>query len=218
GARAVIRFSGSSVQLLAATGPDAGTATIRLDATTAILVDLYRPRSGMATIVYSKTRLKAGAHTLTVTATGARTARSRGTWVRLDAVKAGATLLQETSAAWTTTFRRVATSAASLGSYDTEHQIAAGDNGGKAAYQSTFYGSGITVYVTKTAASGSADVLIDGRKVGSIDLYSPTAKYKVAAFTKTLANGQHTITISLTGTKSAKAKGTDVGVDYLIVK
>ncbi|MDQ1709799.1 MAG: hypothetical protein QOG49_1184, partial [Frankiaceae bacterium] len=47
---------------------------------------------------------------------------------------------------------------------------------------------------------------------------SAVAKYKVAAYTKTLVGGQHTIAIILTGTKAAAAKGTDVALDYLIVK
>ncbi len=216
GARATIKFTGTSAQLLAATGPDSGIATVRIDNLPPVAVNLYRPRAGHRTVVFNKAGLKAGAHTMTVTVAGTKAAQSRGTAVNLDAVKAGSTLLQENHSSWTTSFRRVSATTASGRSYDTERQVAAGDTGGKAAYSATFTGTSVTAFFTKTATSGRADIVIDGKKVGSVDLYSRTTAYKVAAFTTTLSPGSHTITISLTGAKATASKGTDVGLDYLM--
>ena len=213
-----MKFTGTSVQLLAATGPDSGIATVRVDSLPPVAVNLYRTRAGHRTVVFSKAGLRSGAHTLTVTVTGTKARQSRGTSVNLDAVKAGATLLQETHSAWTSSFRRISAAAASGRSYDTERQIATGDTGGKASYSAAFTGTSVTAYFTKTATSGRADILIDGKKVGTVDLYSRTTAYKVAAFTRTLTSGNHTITITLTGAKATASKGTDVGLDYLSVK
>jgi hypothetical protein len=79
-----------------------------------------------------------------------------------------------------------------------------------------FTRTGITWITRKGPSQGIAAVTIDGVKKGNINLYSASPQ----GFSQTysgLAAKHHTITVTVTGTKSVLSSGTNVAIDAFIV-
>ena len=83
-----VKFGGTKVTLVACKSSISGLADIYLDGTKVKSVDLYRASSSCGE-VWSKTGLTDGLHTLEVKVTGKKSSKSGGTYVGVDAVKAG---------------------------------------------------------------------------------------------------------------------------------
>ena len=58
-----------------------------------------------------------------------------------------------------------------------------------------------------------AQVQIDGGAAKEIDLYSPTTVYQPIVYTASLADGQHTLTVTVTGRKNAASTSARIVVD-----
>ncbi|MFJ9027693.1 N-acetylmuramoyl-L-alanine amidase [Streptomyces sp. NPDC102274] len=95
--------------------------------------------------------------------------------------------------------------------------------GGKSATSSaknaslswTFTGRSVAWVVSRASTSGQAYVYLDGTKVATVDLKSPTTKYRDAIFTRTWASSaKHTIKIVVVGTSGRPTLTTD-GIVYL---
>ncbi|MFE2596052.1 N-acetylmuramoyl-L-alanine amidase [Streptomyces sp. NPDC059396] len=79
----------------------------------------------------------------------------------------------------------------------------------------TFTGKSAAWVVSRAATSGQAYVYVDGVKVATVDLKSPTTKYRDAIWTKTWsASAKHTVKIVVVGTTGRPAITTD-GLVYL---
>jgi len=76
-----------------------------------------------------------------------------------------------------------------------------------------FNGTGIKWIVLKAKMLGKAKVYIDGRYKGMVDLYSPTARYRIALQKTGLTPGDHTITIVVSGQKNPSSTGYYVDID-----
>jgi hypothetical protein len=70
------------VDWLATTGPDRGTATVSVDGKYVTTIDSFASTLTASHVLYSAAGLALGAHTITVTATGAP--RSTGSWIEID--------------------------------------------------------------------------------------------------------------------------------------
>jgi hypothetical protein len=71
--------------------------------------------------------------------------------------------------------------------------------GATASY--TFTGSQVAWITARGPTRGSARVYVDGRRVGTVDLYSPTLQTRRAVYTYSWAtDGRHRITIRVSGT------------------
>ena len=100
------------------------------------------------------------------------------------------------------------------------------DSGGSIAYlfstgsvAMTFTGTSVQLVGRATPSSGTAQVVIDGRAVATVDQYSSSTRYRVVSFgSSTLAAGQHTITVSRTGQKNSSSTGTNIVVDAFVVE
>ena len=81
-----------------------------------------------------------------------------------------------------------------------------------------FTGTHLSWIAKKSPVYGQAQVTLDGRRLGLVDLYSasPTWRQKVWG-TGPLKSGSHTVTIAWTGLKRAAARGTNVDVDAIEV-
>ena len=65
---------------------------------------------------------------------------------------------------------------------------------------------------------GITDVFIDGTKVASVDLYSPSIQFKQVLFQRSgLSAGEHTIKIVRSGTKNSSSTGTVQRLDAFVV-
>lgn len=219
GSSASFTFSGTTVSLLGRKAPDGGRADVYLDGVRKATLDFYRSTTQWKAPMWSASGLAAGTHTVKVVVLGTRQAASTGTWVYLDAFVVGAVSHEETSASIRQAFRRVSTSSAFDGSYDTVDHVASGDSAGVPTYRLRFRGTDLVIYGTRSPASGRATVYIDGVSRGTIDLYSASTAYKVTLFdSPALTDGLHTLEIRATGTKATASKGTQVALDRIVLK
>lgn len=77
-----------------------------------------------------------------------------------------------------------------------------------------FVGNRVAVIGGKGPNFGSAEVLIDGAVAGVVDLYSPSMVTQTTVFDSgVIPAGAHTVTVRVTGVKSAGSTGTYVAVD-----
>ncbi|MFN8007377.1 MAG: fibronectin type III domain-containing protein [Terriglobia bacterium] len=86
----------------------------------------------------------------------------------------------------------------------------------------SFSGDDVTYVFTKDGFRGIANVKVDGLDKGNLDLYTPSGPnlnklFQVAKSYSGLGAGNHTIEITLTGTKNGSSGGFTVDVDALIV-
>jgi len=218
GATETLRFTGSSVSLLATRGPDGGYANVHVDSRAAAKVSFYAAARQYQRAVYTLSGLNSGAHTLVVSVLGTRPRASSGAYVYVDGAGVGATSVDDSNAAWTARFRKVTTSNAFGGSYDTESFTAAADSGAMPLYRLTFAGTHAAVYATRTPRSGKAYVSIDGVRVATIDLYSASTSYRANVFSsRTLTSGSHTIVVTFAGTHRSGSGGTGVSLDQVSI-
>jgi hypothetical protein len=119
----------------------------------------------------------------------------------------GALLNQESSAASSYRWKRVASTKALGGSYVVEHRA-----GATAAW--TFTGTAVTWITATGPRSGRAQVWVDGVKKRAVNNYAAGAHWKVARSISGLSANAHTVKIVVLGRKGAKgATDTQVVVD-----
>ena len=209
GSRAVFTFTGTTVSWIAVGGPAMGQAQVLIDGVSKGTVDLYRSTTSAVTSTYPKLAKKT--HTLTIVVLGTHNAASTGNTVTVDAFKVGTALTQEVSGKvqWGS-WKNIANKAANGGTVRS-----AGTAGASMTW--TFTGTGVDWITASGTAYGQARVLIDGVDKGVVDLYGSAQKWKVVKPYTGLTSGQHTLTISVLGTKAGASKGTAVVVDAVVV-
>jgi len=101
---------------------------------------------------------------------------------------------------------------------------AAKDSGGSVSFATRaataslrFTGSRIAWISRTSPSSGSNDVYLDGKKVATVDRYSPTTAYQQTVYSAAVASGTHTIEVRYTGAKHAKSTSANVMVDAFLV-
>jgi len=85
GSNVTVPFRGTAVNWIGYLGPDAGIATVQVDAGTPTEVDLYSPTAKFQPVVFNAKGLADTNHTLTVTATGRKNAAASAARVVVDA-------------------------------------------------------------------------------------------------------------------------------------
>jgi hypothetical protein len=82
----------------------------------------------------------------------------------------------------------------------------------------TFIGDEVALAARRGPNAGRAAIYADGALVGTIDLYSATAKWRqITIDVSFLTNGSHRLEVRALGTKNAKSTGTKVGIDAFVV-
>lgn len=82
----------------------------------------------------------------------------------------------------------------------------------------SFTGRSVAWVASETPNRGKAEVWIDGNKVSTVDLYSPSAQNRRIVFSKSWATSDpHTLSVVLLGTKNADSGSTRVDVDAFLV-
>ena len=81
-----VPFRGTGISWIGYRGPDAGIANVAIDGGTPTQVDLYAPAATYQPVVFTKTGMTDGSHTLTITATGQKNASSSAARVVVDAL------------------------------------------------------------------------------------------------------------------------------------
>ncbi|MGQ0467388.1 MAG: S8 family serine peptidase [Sporichthyaceae bacterium] len=81
----------------------------------------------------------------------------------------------------------------------------------------TFTGTQIAWIATPGKDHGKAEVYVDGKSRGTVDLYASSTQHRRIVFTAKLAPGTHTITIKVLGKHGSKATTSYVDVDAFTV-
>ncbi len=198
GAVAVVKFTGTSIELLGRTGPAYSTALISLDGAGPELVDLHGDTNEFKSIYSNPSPLEYKEHTLTIQATG-YDATSGGYALSIDALKITGTM---TEAAKTTRVQQTNPMFAYEGRWATRYISAASygsfkyANSPGAAVTVTFDGT-FFAWVAKVGPTyGRALVSVDDGEPTTVSLYSSRNAYKRQVFaTGLLDPGTHHVTI-----------------------
>jgi hypothetical protein len=109
------------------------------------------------------------------------------------------------------TWKTSANAAASGGTYTFA-------NAGGAKVTIRFVGTRLSLIAKKSSRYGKANITLDGKTLGAIDLYNIDAAYQKKVWgTGTLKPGTHTVVIVWTGTKRTAATDTNINIDCVLV-
>jgi SpoIID/LytB domain protein len=221
GARYTAIFQGTTVSWVGTTGNRAGKADVALDGTHMATIDLYSPATRHKVAVWSTTGLSASAtHTLVVTVLGTHRRASAGSYVYVDAIGVGGSLLAVPRPPVWKRCEQNSSFVGYRGAWKTS--ALAGLSGGTHAYSHdtsataafTFAGTQVRWIGRRAANCGKAWVSVDASAPVLVDLYSAKALNQQRLFeSPALPPGTHTLTVRVAGTKSAKATGDYVDVD-----
>lgn len=76
---------------------------------------------------------------------------------------------------------------------------------------------GVSFVSTKAADRGRVDIYLDGKRLGTVDLYSSATQLRQTMFARVLDPAvAHTLEVRVLGTKHASSKGTRVDVDAIV--
>ena len=196
---------GTSVNVVARTGPTFGNANVNIDGVNKGPLDLYAAAPGGLSHAYLG--LTNAAHTVVIKVLGTKNVASTGTDVSLDAFVVGAATAQESAPAVVyDTWKNAKSANADGGSYRLASLASA-----RASV--TFTGTRIDWITVKGKAYGKAGVTIDGVAKGTVDLYAAATAWKSLVSYSGLSAGTHTMVIQVLGLKNVAATGTKVVVD-----
>ena len=82
----------------------------------------------------------------------------------------------------------------------------------------TFEGTAVTYVFTRAPNRGAAEIIMDGKSLGTVDLYSPTIHWQTRQEYQGLSPGRHTIEVRVAGQKTAASQGIFVDVDAFEVR
>jgi len=118
----------------------------------------------------------------------------------------GPTQLEEDAAGLAYAWRRVPSPGALGGSYVEERSPGA-------TYSISFAGRSAVWHTVAGRSQGRAEVSIDGRSRGVFDQYAPSKRSRVARTFSGLGPGWHRLTVTVLGTRSRRARDSQVAVD-----
>ncbi|MFD5922792.1 glycoside hydrolase family 2 TIM barrel-domain containing protein [Kitasatospora sp. NPDC058201] len=213
GATAQLTFTGTGVDFYSAMNTNLGIVKVYIDGTLASTIDLYKGWRVPAQMVFSSGPLAYGQHTIKVECTGTKNASATGTYALIDAFEVVNSVIDNTSdrisysGAWT---------------HAAGQPWSTGDLNGTESYSNqtgdtataTFRGTGIRVIAPKNGHHGIVEISIDGAAPTQVDLYAPAKQFQQTVFERTgLPDGEHTITVRVTGNKNTSSSGTYAVID-----
>lgn len=218
GSSVTVTFSGTYLAWIAKKSPAYGRALVIVDGAASSYVDLYSSTTGYKKKVWDSGLLPSGLHTVRIQWTGQRSVPSGGTNISVDAFDVAGTLKSATryeqtdsrllwSGAWTT----ASSSYYSGGSFRYTKRSGS-------SVTVNFTGVRLTLIGKKAPNYGIARVSVDGGPPVSVDFYSASTLYKQKVWsTPFLAPGDHSVTITCSGTKRSAARGTNINLDAVDV-
>jgi hypothetical protein len=216
GASASYTFKGTGVSVLGTRMKDGGYAAMYIDgAKQTSTASFFSAKTRYRKVIWSKSGLANGWHTIQVRVLGTKPAAASDRWVYLDGFQVGTTQVDQVNSTVTETFARVKASTASGGTYDTVSHATTGDTAGQPSYSLQFRGTGVSVYAVKSKTASKAAFYVDGRLDSTVDLRSTSTYVTSIASFSGLADKVHTLRIDVVGTKTGA--GSSVGIDYLRV-
>jgi hypothetical protein len=212
--RATLTFNGSGVTWVGLQGPQAGIAKVYLDGVYQVDVDCYASTETVQALLFARTGLAAGAHTLAIEATGTGNPAATDAFIAVDAfdvegVPGGR--VQETGLPVTLY----------TGDWFQGHMERPW-SGGTAALSASagshatlmFTGTGVSWIGFQGPQAGIARVSLDGAQVAEVDTYAAAEQLQAVLFTRSgLTADTHILTIEVTGTRNPAATEAFIVVD-----
>jgi len=213
-ARATLIFSGTGVSWLGLRGPQTGIARVYLDGVSQVDVDCYASTETVQAVLFTRSGLPAGAHTLAIEATGNRNPAATDAFIAVDAfdvegVPGGRVqemglptivytddwIQGHTERAWS---GGTAALSSSAGSHATL----------------LFTGTGVSWIGFRGPQAGIARVSLDGVQLPDVDTYAAAEQLQAVLFTRSgLTADLHFLTIEVTGTRNPAATDAFIVVD-----
>jgi hypothetical protein len=221
GGQARFRFTGTTVHWIGFRAPWAGIARVYVDDVFDSEIDLYSASEQVQAVIFSRTGLTSGTHTLTVESTGRKNPASADYAVVVDAFDVAVaspppvagTRAEETalslSAGWTTdtgTTRAWSGGAATISATPGAQATA------------TFVGTEVRWIGLRGPQMGIARVYLDGAFQATVDTFASREIQGVVYTATGLAAGRHTLRIDVTGAQNAASTGAAIAVDALDVR
>lgn len=221
GVNLTVMFKGSSVSWIATTGNHMGKADVSLDGTRLATVDLYASSTHYKVAAWTKAGLSADAtHTLVIKVLGTHRTASGGAYVAVDAIDVLGTLIavprppvwKRYDQSSSTVSRSVGWSTSALtglwgGTHLYSHETSA-------SVTFTFTGTRCRWIGKRASNYGKAWASVDGATPVLVDLYATKSLNQQRLFeSAVLAQGTHTLTIRVVGTKNAKSTYHYVDID-----
>ncbi|MET9730113.1 glycoside hydrolase family 2 TIM barrel-domain containing protein [Streptomyces sp. NPDC006458] len=214
GDKAEFTFTGTGVGFYSAKADNLGIVKISVDGRQEALLDLYGPGKLPAQLVFRSAALPYGRHTITVECTGSKNAESKDTFVVVDAFRAVSTVIDDASpgvryaGSWTH-----ADASEPFTSEDLGHTESFSNNADDTA-TAAFHGTGVRVICPKGPNLGIVAISVDGGPVTEVDLYASAKQFQQRVFERTgLSQGEHTVTVRVTGRKNAASADAYVSLD-----
>lgn len=214
GSSASYTFNGTGISVLGTRMQSGGYAAVYLDGLKQTsTASFYSAKTAYRKVVWSKSGLAGGTHTVQVRVLGTKPAAASDRWVYLDGFQVGTSQVDQVNAAVGEAFARAKSSTASGGSYDSASHATNGDTAGRPSYSIQFCGTGVSVYAVKSKSAGKAAVYLDGKLKTTVDLRATSTYVTGVASVAGLTNNVHTLRIDVVGTKTGS--GSAVGLDYV---
>jgi hypothetical protein len=221
GAKATFHFQGTTVRWIGFLAPWAGIARVSIDNVFITELDLYATTEQPQSVVFSRTGLSSGPHTLTVESTGRKNPASADYAVVVDAFDVAPAMPHPAIGARTEESALSVTSGwspaeATTRSWSGGTAIVSATPGAQATF--TFVGTEVRWVGLRGPQMGIAQVSLDGAFHARVDAYDPNESEEVTFVITGLAAGTHTLTIAPTGDKRAAATGANVVIDAFDVR
>jgi hypothetical protein len=220
GGTATYTFTGTGVTVWGVKDVDQGIAAFSVDGGPVTYADDYAITRTPQAPLWSSSGLAPGTHTVTISNTGTKNSSSSHVTVAIDYATVTPNI---------TTSDDSTTSGADSFAYGTSWGTATGIGDlyeGTAHWNSTagstatlnFTGTGAVIYGVKDVDQGIATYSVDGGTARSVDDYSGTRIPGASLFTVSgLASGNHTITVTVTGTKNSASANDIIALDSATV-
>ena len=220
GARATLAFNGSGIKWIGTSDGWAGLATVYVDGVMS-LVNTYSSDTRSQRVLFEAHELGGGPHVISIEVMHERGPATEGSWVWIDAfeIEGGAPIPGGVSAS----AGRIEDHSPSIvftgGWYTNSNAVHSGgtavlamDPGFRVSLD--FDGTGVSWIGYRDEWSGLARVYVDGEAKTTVDCYQSTAVARTVLYNVNgLARGHHSVTVEVTGTRDANAKGSWIWVD-----
>ncbi|MDG0812811.1 discoidin domain-containing protein [Cohnella rhizosphaerae] len=209
-------FNGTGVQFIGDLQATHGTADVYIDDVFQQTVDCYRVSTLAQQVLFSKSGLTSGTHTIKVV-------KKSGSYINVDAIKVFTSAVPTSELVpVATTFKHNDTDGKILYSglswgYDRDRGVGEFKDDihfmteNNDYFEFTFTGTGVSYITDKRSNSGTVDIYIDGVFQQTVNCFNTSTLVQQSVYTKTgLTAGTHTI-------KGIKKSGTYVDVDAFVV-